>query len=146
MTFRRKSAIATVLCLILAAFVSAEEKPWLQVQSPHFRVITNGSPGDARHVAREFEQMRAVFANQFQGFRLDAPAPLLIIAPRDESTAKALLPEFWEHPGPKPAGFYQRGWETEYAVVRLDNVGEGVNLDSYSVVYHEYVQKTRGGL
>ena len=38
-----------------------QDKPWYEVRSPHFRVITNGSDRDARHAARAFEQMRAVF-------------------------------------------------------------------------------------
>src|SRR6267378_4196953 len=56
-------------------------RPWIEVRSQHFRVITNGNERAGQRVAHEFEQMRAVFANQFPGYRLDSGAPLLILAP-----------------------------------------------------------------
>jgi tetratricopeptide (TPR) repeat protein len=128
-----------VLALLCPSAFSAE-KPWREIRSPHFRVITNGSESAGRHVAREFEQMRAVFASEFPGFRLDSAAPLLIIAPENESTAKQLLPEFWKHSGPKPAGVYFHSWEQPYALVRLDTVGsDKITKDEFAVVYHEYV-------
>lgn len=114
------------ILLAAALFVSnsglADDKPWKEVRSPHFRVITDGSERDARHVARAFEQMRSTFANQFPGFRLDPSAPLLILAPENEATAKMLMPEFWQHEGPKPAGVFFHRWEVEFAIVRLDTI------------------------
>lgn len=130
------------LCVVVALTLSAagEEKPWREIRSPHFRVITNGSEGAGRRVAREFEQMRGIFADQFPGFNVDPPAPLLILAPEDEATTKKLVPEFWLHPGPKPAGFYVHRWERQFAVVRLDMVDDDrYNPDRFGVVYHEYV-------
>jgi tetratricopeptide (TPR) repeat protein len=118
----------------------ADEMPWKEIRSPHFRVITNGSDRDGRHVAKAFEQMRSTFANQFTGFRLDSAAPLLLLAPENESTAKMLMPEFWEHEGPKYAGVFFHTWETENAVVRLDLItSDRINPDTFNVVYHEYV-------
>jgi tetratricopeptide (TPR) repeat protein len=129
-----------LLPLLCSRLLLSEEKPWIEVRSPHFRLITNGSERDGRHMAREFELMRAVFEAQFPGFKLDSPAPLLIIAPKDEYSTKQLLPQFWAHPGPKPAGIYHHGWEREYAIVRLDIVSDDrVNPDAYATVYHEYI-------
>lgn len=131
---------ALLLVLLSSVLLFSEEKPWTEVRSPHFRLITNGSERDGRHLARQFELMRAVFASQFPNFKLDAPAPLLIIAPKDEETAKRLLPQFWAHPGPRIAGLYHHGWEREYALVRLDIVSsDRVDPDTYHVVYHEYI-------
>jgi tetratricopeptide (TPR) repeat protein len=128
-----------VLCVLFSAvFVPAArsgEKPWTEVRSPNFRVLTNGSAGDGRRVAHEFEQMRAVFALAFPKMRLETGAPLVIFAPRDESSMKAMAPDFWKGPGPKPAGLFQHGWERQYAVIRLDQDIPG----RYNVVYHEYV-------
>lgn len=122
------------------AWVCAQEKAWLEVRSPHFRVITNGSDRDARQVARAFEQMRAVFASQFPGFTLEAPAPLLVLAARDEETMKMLLPQMFKaRVGSQIGGLFQKGWEREYAVVRLDQVtSDRRNPDTYATIYHEY--------
>lgn len=112
----------------------AADKPWVEVRSPHYRVLTNGSPGDARHVAHEFEQMRYVFTRLNPGFRLDSGSPMLIFAVRDENTAKSLEPAVWKRKGVKPIGTFGHGWEKQYVMVRLDATG----LNVHSVVYHEY--------
>ena len=125
-----------VVCVVglLAGLAGASEKPWIEVRSPHFRVLTDSSAGDARHVAHEFEQMRAVLAAEFPKFRLETGAPLLIFAVRDEASAKRLAPNLWKIKGAKPAGFFQHGWEKRFALVRLDQIQPG----AYQVVYHEY--------
>ena len=135
---RRNTRLAALACWLAVpwcAVAYAKEKPWVEVRSPHFRVLTDGSDGQARRVAREFEQMRAVFATAFPSMGLESGAPLLVLAPRDESSLKALLPELWKRKGAKPAGLFEHGWEKEYAVVRLDEMAP----DAYAVVYHEYV-------
>ena len=136
----RRAMRFLLVAVLLCATGFCEEKPWREIRSPHFRVITNGSEGGGRHVAREFEQMRAVFASEFPGYRLDSAEPLLILAPEDEYTTKKLVPQFWQHSGPKPAGLYFHAWEQPYAVVRLDAVGtDKFSADPFAVVYHEYV-------
>ena len=128
--------LLTLLLLGITPRVNyAGEKPWIEVRSANFRVLTNGSANDGRRVAREFEQMRAVFAVGFPKMRLETGAPFLIFAPRDEYAMKAMAPNFWKGGGPKPAGLFQRGWERQYAVIRLDQDVPG----RYNVVYHEYV-------
>jgi tetratricopeptide (TPR) repeat protein len=132
-----------LIILILAALCTSafsEERPWREIRSPHFRVITNGNEAAGRHVARAFEEMRGVFATEFPGYRLDSAEPLMIVAPEDENTAKKLLPEYWKHSGPKPAGVYFHAWEQPYAMVRLDAMGsDEITKDEFAVVYHEYV-------
>jgi tetratricopeptide (TPR) repeat protein len=132
---RSLCVLELLLLSIIAPAAHAGEKLWTEVRSPNFRVLTNGSANDGRRVAREFEQMRAVFALSFNKMRLDTSAPLLIFAPRDESAMKAMAPGLWKGGGPKPAGIFQHGWERQYAVIRLDQDTPGRN----NVVYHEYV-------
>jgi tetratricopeptide (TPR) repeat protein len=125
----------SVLAFSLAA-VSAADKPFTEVRSPNFRVLTNGNEHDARRIALEFEQMRAVFAVGFPNMRLTTGAPLLIFAVQTENDMKALAPAMWKnHKGPLPAGLFQNGWEKQFAIVRLDQDLPG----AYNVVYHEYV-------
>ena len=121
---------------LLAAVVPclAGEKAWIEVCSPHFRVLTNSSQSEARHVAHEFEQMRSVFAEQNPQFRLEGGAPLTIFAAEDEPTAKMLEPFLWKAKGEKPAGVYHHAWEREYVMVRMDAWNRG----AHEVVYHEY--------
>src|SRR6478752_2935059 len=107
MTAKRYFLREWVFTLLACLSASAGERSWVEVRSPHFRVISDGNDNDARRVAREFEQMRAVFSSGFPGFQLDSGAPLMVLAPRDESSMKALAPEFWKRKGAKPAGFFR---------------------------------------
>lgn len=135
-------ALAGVFVLGVSGSVCAQDKAWIEVRSPHLRVISNGSDHDTRHVARAFEQMRAVFASQFPGFALEGTAQFLVLAARDEETMKMLLPQMFQaHMGSQVAGlFTARGWERKYAVIRLDVVtSDKINPDTYATVYHEYV-------
>lgn len=133
MSFRSLS-LACLIWLFIPLFAHGGEKPWVEVRSPNFRVLSDGSDKDARRVAREFEQMRAVFADNFPNFRLDSGAPLLVLAARDENSAKTLAPQLWKQKGAKLAGYFQHGWEKQFAIVRLDAIAPG----AYQVVYHEY--------
>lgn len=132
---RRCAIFAFFLLAIGAIPAHAREKPWIEVRSPHFRVLTNGSQNDARHLAKEFEQMRYVFADRYPEFRLEGGAPLTIFAALDEPTARALDPAAWKSKGAKPAGVFHHGWEKQYVIVQLDAMGdEGAR----QIVYHEY--------
>ena len=124
--------LGSLLVVLLTEAVGAQ-KPWVEVTSPHFRVLTDSSPTDARHVAHECEQLRSALADVYPEFRLDGGAPLVIFAAHDEATAKSLLPLIWMEKGANPAGAFFHGWEKQYAMVRLDEWDHGA-----PVVYHEY--------
>lgn len=111
-----------VFLLVTVVPCVAGEKAWIEVCSPHFRVLTNSSQKDARSVAHEFEQMRYVFAEHNPQFRLEGGAPLTIFAAADESTAKMLEPSLWKAKGAKPAGVYHHAWEREYIMVRMERL------------------------
>ncbi len=130
-----RSVVARFLVLVAVQAFSgsellAKERPWTEVRSPHFRLITNGDAAQARRVLRQFELMRSAFELMFPHFKLDSAAPLLVIAPKDEDTAKNLLPQMWANPGPKLAALYKHGWERQYALVRLDTI------ESDAAAYH----------
>lgn len=128
----------SVLVLILSAstpIAPAGEKPWTEVLSPNFRILTDGTAGEGRRVAREFEQMRAVFAAAFPKMRLETGAPLTIFAPRDDFSMKGLAPAQWNPANSRFVSLFRNGWERQYAVVRLD---QNPNRKS-NVVYREYV-------
>ena len=130
----RRLAPFLFFSFVFSPRIWAGEKPWIEVSSPHFRVLTNGSQNEARHVAHEFEQMRSVFEQHDPQFRLEGGAPLTILAAEDEATAKTLEPHLWKAKGAKPAGVYHHAWEREYVMVRMDDW----NLGAHEVVYHEY--------
>src|SRR3981081_907995 len=126
---------AFMLALVPSASCFADQKSLTEVRSPNFRVLTDGNDRQSRRIAREFEEMRAVFAIGFPNLRLSTGAPLLIFAMQDEKSMKALAPALWTDKKLKVSGFFQHGWEKQFATVRLDQDLPG----AFQVVYHEYV-------
>jgi tetratricopeptide (TPR) repeat protein len=131
---RHRVIFAISLLGICAVAASAREKPWIEIRSPHFRVLTNGSQRDGRDVAKEFEQLRHLFAEQYPEFRLEGGAPLVIFAALDESTAKSLEPALWKAKGAKPAGVFHHAWERQYVMLQVEAWRQG----GLEIVYHEY--------
>jgi Tfp pilus assembly protein PilF len=130
-----RTGVALFLLSVCIPSVSASEKPWTEIRSPHFRVLTNGATPDGRKVAYELEQLRYVFTNRFPNARMESGAPLLVFATRDGETAKKLEPVLWKRMGESMGGEFHHGWEKQYALIRLDTFGgEGAK----QVVYHEY--------
>ena len=121
-----------VVCAALLNTPKGLAQTWREVQSPHFRVLTDGSDGDGRTVAKEFEQMRSIFADRFPHATLDTGAPLLIVAV-DATGLHALAPALWKD-RKRIAGEFLQGWERKYALVRLDSIGDY----DQAVVFHEY--------
>ena len=146
LTRKRLGWIAShLVCLIVLLWppgAPAAEKGWVEVRSPHFRVLSDGSEKEARAVARQFEQIRVAFATALPSLHLESPVPLLILALKDEASARRLLPEMWKRKALRPAGFFAAGREKAFAVVRLDVVRSQSESQAagngYQVVYHEY--------
>lgn len=129
------------LCFALAAIIAGcpsgvlAKDAWIEVQSPHFKVISNAGENEARKIADQFEQFREVFHNSFPKFRVDLGKPLVIFAVKNEDALKLLLPAYWEVKGRMhPAGIFAPGEARHYVAVRTN-----IEADNpYEVVYHEY--------
>ena len=131
-------AYRSCLLLVLFSLISfssawAGEKTWIEVRSEHFRVISDGDNKGALDIAREFEQMRAVFAAGAVNMRLDTGAPLLILAPRNAGSMAEVMS--WPAPSEMVGGLFEQGWEKQFAVVRTDQDRPGF----YQPAFHEYV-------
>jgi tetratricopeptide (TPR) repeat protein len=123
--------------LLTASTVLAKEGAdnWVEVRSPHFLVLTDSSEKQARHVAGQFERMRAVFHTAFPKAHVDPADPIIVIALRDKKAFQALEPEAYLAKGQlELAGLFLRAPDKNYVLLRLDAQGE----HPYATVYHEY--------
>ena len=74
------------LCTPLLFGISGQHAPaqWIEVKSPHFRVLTDASEKRGRELAAQFEQMRAVFSELLLNSK-EIQSPLVqIVAMEDE--------------------------------------------------------------
>jgi Tfp pilus assembly protein PilF len=133
-----KPAPCFFLCLSILLVVASgapAKDSWIEVQSPHFKVVSNAGENEARKIADQFEQFRELFHTSFPKFRVDLGKPLVIFAVKNEDTLKLLLPAFWEVKGRlHPAGIFMPGEARDYVAVRTNIETE----NPYEVVYHEY--------
>jgi tetratricopeptide (TPR) repeat protein len=131
---KRLLLLAVLLPPLLAL---ARDKPenWLEVRSPHFYVVTNSNEKQARHVADQFERMRAVFHRLFPKLQIDSVGYITVLAVKDAKDFRALEPTAYLAKGQlKLAGLFLRAPDKNYVLLRLDAEGD----HPYSVVYHEY--------
>ena len=101
----------------------------------HFTVLTNSSEKDARHVASQFERMRAVFHVLMPAASDDPAAPIVVLALKDKKSFRTLEPAAYLAKDQLDlAGLFVRAQDRNYVLVRLDAEGE----HPFSTVYHEY--------
>jgi tetratricopeptide (TPR) repeat protein len=124
-----------LLCLSLPAFSSDPNPHWLQVQSPHFIVLTDSNEKEARHIAGQMEQMRSVFHRLIPNATADSGSPITVVALRDKKGFQALEPAAYLAKGQlNLAGLFVRTPDKSYILLRLDADGE----HPFDTVYHEY--------
>lgn len=124
----------TLLCWPLAAHGADS---WIEVRSPHFTVASNAGEKEARRIANQFEEIRAVFNNFFPTLHVDPGTPLTVIALKNEDSMKTFLPDYWVGKDrARPAGMYVTTLDENFAVLRTDVSGSAEN--PYHALYHEY--------
>jgi Flp pilus assembly protein TadD len=128
-----------LLSVILCSFGANADQQWVEVDSSHFSVATDGGEKRARDVAQRFEQMRTAFGVLFKKLSVNT-APLQIIAFRNSKELRQFAPLY----GGKPievAGFFLGnggqggpGSSEDRQYIALDLSQE----DSWGTVFHEY--------
>ncbi len=124
-----------IVLLLAVVALAAEKTPWIEVRSANFIVVGNTGAKQARRIAGQFEQIRAVFKNSLK-MKVDPGKPVIVLALKDENSMRELIPEYWATKGSvHPAGVFFAGTEKHYVILRTDTQGE----NPFHVLYHEYV-------
>lgn len=120
-----------ILWLLLC--VSPVFAEWKEVRSEHFRVITDSSVKKGREVVHRFEQIRAVFRDQFPTLRLESGKELIILAVKDDVSFQELLLNM-KAQAAAAGGIFMDTEYFHYVVLRLDTRASSL----YEVAFHEY--------
>jgi tetratricopeptide (TPR) repeat protein len=133
--FSRFLLLSSALLSITPAFAHDSAATWVEVRSPHFTVMTDSNAKEAAHLADQFERMRAVLHTLFPSAKVDAPAPIVVIAAKNQASFRALEPADYLAKGKLNLfGYFQPGPDKNYILLRLD----GEQEHSFATVYHEY--------
>jgi tetratricopeptide (TPR) repeat protein len=131
----KRFATLFFLCLTSSALAADSTVHWLEVQSPHFVVLTDSNEKQARRIGGQFEQMRAVFHTLMPNASSDAGSPIVVVALKDRKGFQALEPAAYLAKGQVDlAGLFLSAPDKNYILLRLDAEGE----HPFATVYHEY--------
>jgi tetratricopeptide (TPR) repeat protein len=128
----RPAAVVALACALSAA-AGADER-WLEVRSPHFRVLTDATEKDGRALIDGFEQLRKLVLSLGE-MRVDPPVPIVIVAARNQASLRSLVPFSRRRGGTSVAGAFLGGTDKHYIALHLD-VSQDRRDD---IAYHEYV-------
>jgi TPR repeat protein len=106
--------------LLFVPSLRADERPWVEVTTPNFVVISNSGEKDARDVAWQFEQVRSVFKTLWPWARTQSGRKFVVLAVRNAVTLKSLAPKYWEEKGLKPAAVSVSGRAKDYVAIQTD--------------------------
>lgn len=124
-----------LFCLTFSASANESTDHWLEVQSPHFVVLTDSNEKQARHLAGQFEQMRSLFHVLMPKATDNPGSPIIVLALKDRKGFQTLEPEAYLAKGQLDlAGLFMRAPDKNYILLRLDANGE----HPFATVYHEY--------
>jgi tetratricopeptide (TPR) repeat protein len=128
-----------LLAVFICSIAAQADQQWVEVDSSHFSVATDGGEKRAREVAQRFEQMRMAFGVIFRKVSVNT-APLQIIAFRNAKELRQFSPLYAGKPI-ELAGFFLGnggrggpGANEERQYIALDLSQE----DSWGTVFHEY--------
>lgn len=126
---------AGMLLVLLATACPALAAPkWVEVNSPHFKVLTDAGPYEALALAEQFERMRETFTTLLRTNPSDA-APVLVIALRNGKEFRQIEPAAYLGKGKLDlAGYFMERDGQAYILLRLDTEGP----HPYATIYHEY--------
>jgi tetratricopeptide (TPR) repeat protein len=131
----RLLALLTAFAISATTHLSAASEAWLELQSPHFTVVTDANEKQGRHIADQFERMRWVFQTLFPKLNVDPATPIVVIAVKDKKGFQELEPEAYLAKGQIDlTGLFLHGPDKNYILVRLD----GQEEHPFATVYHEY--------
>ena len=137
----RRLLILAIFLLTAQAWARDSAPAWVEVRSPHFRVVTDAGEKQGRHIADQFERMRWVFQTLFPKANVDPIAPITVIAVRNQRGFQPLEPEAYRAKGTvNLAGLFLRNTDKNYILVRLDAQEE----HPFAAVYHEYTHLQLG--
>ena len=124
--------VATLLLgRVVGHALTGTDDQWVQVQSSHFNVLTDGGEKAGRDLALQFEQLRSAFGQIFPAGAIKHSVPLQIIALKN-SKQVSQYSRLYQGKPIKSAGFCLRSSDRDYIVVDLGT------LHRWQTVIHEY--------
>ncbi len=125
--------LGLILAVLTAGTIEAQAPAWVEVQSPHFRVVSDAGEPAARAAAATAEAIREAYRTELPGLQIDPPGTVTLLLFAQLNTLRQ-----WQAASPaepslrRAEGVFQRGEHRHYIAVPL--AGEGHR----ALIGHEY--------
>src|SRR5579863_1537610 len=88
-------SLSVLLPLLVCSIpLTAADRPWIEVKTDHFTVLSNSGEKDAREAAVDLERIRLVLTKLLPSLKTDPNAPILVFITADEDLYGSLVPEY----------------------------------------------------
>jgi TonB family protein len=143
----------TIICwlvfgLVLAGASSTAQaaSTWLEIDSPHFTLISSDNEGRTRDIAAQFEQIRGVVARLWPWAKVDTDRPVMILCVADEDGMNRLAPPDWKRGGSvRLTSVFASAPERYYIALRSDmRAGDQEGINPYYDAYWSYLSLALG--
>jgi tetratricopeptide (TPR) repeat protein len=133
--------LAVLVVLATASRLLAADRPWIEVKSANFTVVSDAGEKSARKILWEVEQIRSAVKTLWSWAQVDVDRPILVLAPRDEDGMRALAPQYWEQKNAvRPASVFITGPDRHYIALRADvRQADTISTNPYMTAYWSYV-------
>jgi tetratricopeptide (TPR) repeat protein len=136
----RKLLLLAATCLLFEPGLGAADT-WIEVKSAHFTVMSNAGERATRRLAWQLEQVRSAMGSIWTWARVDLNRPLTVIAVGNESSLRALAPQYWEgRRAVRPSSVWVGGADQHYLAIRTDVQAEDRdNINPHITAYFSYI-------
>ncbi|MGA8304395.1 MAG: hypothetical protein WB723_01870 [Candidatus Acidiferrales bacterium] len=111
--------VLTAVIAVSSGRASAD-RPWVEIQSPHFTIVCNGSEKEGRDAAVDLERTRSVLMKLLSNVHQDPNVPIIVFVTADENTFANLVPAYNQRAqGNKPSNIFRTGRDRNYIVMRV---------------------------
>ena len=126
----------TLLSAWLLACLASAAPAWVKLESPHFTILSDGNPADARTIADQLERLRWAFTQAYPDLKPDASVPTEVFAVRNKKELLEDAPAFMQGPGQLDwGGIYLGSPYRNFMLLRLDAAD---SPGSFSSIYQSY--------
>jgi hypothetical protein len=140
MRTRLAPALTAGLVLSLTTALRADERPWIEVRTPRFIVVSQSGEKSSRDLAWQFEQVHSVFTRAYPWAKLESGRPFFVLAVRNEAALRELSPRFWDRWQMRPGAAFVSDPGYDFVAIRTDLGGAAdAGENPYSNAYEGYV-------
>lgn len=127
------------LLLLATGAAQAAERPWVEVKTPHFTLVSNDGEKSARELGWQFEQVRAAIKIIWPWARKEDGRPFVVFVLRDTRGLREIAPEYWTRVSWQPHAVFASALDADWVAMRTDaQWPDHLNVNPWKTAFEGY--------